>query len=111
MDDFDIIAILGTGAYGKVVLVRKLSGVDADCLYAIKILKKAAILTKQKTTEHTKCERVIMERVNGLPFLSNMQYAFQNPAKLYFVMEYAQGGELFTHLYKKEKFDLETTRF
>ena len=46
-------------AYGKVFLVRKLSGADQNKLYAMKVLKKATIVQKTKTTEHTKTERQV----------------------------------------------------
>ena len=38
-----MISVLGKGAYGKVILVRKKSGDDAGALYAMKILKKQEI--------------------------------------------------------------------
>ena len=41
-------------AYGKVFLARKRSGADRGQLYAMKVLKKATIVQKRKTTEHTK---------------------------------------------------------
>uniref|UniRef100_A0A673A1Z8 Ribosomal protein S6 kinase, polypeptide 4 n=1 Tax=Sphaeramia orbicularis TaxID=375764 RepID=A0A673A1Z8_9TELE len=57
MENFELLKVLGTGAYGKVFLVRKNSGHDAGQLYAMKVLKKAAIVQKAKTTEHTRTER------------------------------------------------------
>ena len=44
MKDFDLLKVLGTGAYGKVFLARKRSGVDAGNLFAMKVLKKATIV-------------------------------------------------------------------
>lgn len=46
-------------AYGKVFLVRKICGHDVGTLYAMKVLKKATIATKPKTTEHTMTERQV----------------------------------------------------
>lgn len=48
MDDFKLLKVLGTGAYGKVFLVRKLGGVDQNRLYAMKVLKKSTICQKKK---------------------------------------------------------------
>lgn len=48
-------------AYGKVFLVRKVHGHDCGRLYAMKVLKKASIVTKPKTTEHTITERQVCE--------------------------------------------------
>jgi len=104
MKDFDLLKVLGTGAYGKVFLVRKIRGPDRGHLYAMKILKKANIVQKKKTTEHTKTERQVLETIRQSPFLVTMHYAFQTSAKLHLVLDYVSGGELFTHLYQREKF-------
>ena len=47
-------------AYGKVFLVKKVHGHDVGCLYAMKVLKKAAIVHKPKTAEHTITERQVI---------------------------------------------------
>jgi len=104
MKDFDLLKVLGTGAYGKVFLVRKIRGPDRGHLYAMKVLKKANIVQKKKTTEHTRTERQVLETIRQSPFLVTMHYAFQTPAKLHLVLDYVSGGELFTHLYQREKF-------
>ncbi|KAK3861316.1 hypothetical protein Pcinc_032696 [Petrolisthes cinctipes] len=91
-------------AYGKVFLVRKVSGKDAGKLYAMKVLKKATIVQKKKTTEHTKTERQVLEAVRQSPFLVTLHYAFQTDAKLHLILDYVSGGELFTHLYQRERF-------
>ncbi|GAB6020087.1 Chromosomal serine/threonine-protein kinase jil-1 [Chamberlinius hualienensis] len=102
--NFELLKVLGTGAYGKVFLVRKLSGKDHGKLYAMKVLKKATIVQKRKTTEHTKTERQVLEAVRQSPFLVTLHYAFQTDAKLHLILDYVNGGELFTHLYQREKF-------
>lgn len=73
-------------AYGKVFLVRKISGRDAGKLYAMKVLKKATIVQKKKTTEHTKTERQVLEAVRQSPFLVTLHYAFQTDAKLHLIL-------------------------
>ncbi|KAK3537232.1 hypothetical protein QTP70_003603 [Hemibagrus guttatus] len=57
IENFELLKVLGTGAYGKVFLVRKVSGHDSGKLYAMKVLKKATIVQKAKTAEHTRTER------------------------------------------------------
>ncbi|CRL03025.1 CLUMA_CG016465, isoform A [Clunio marinus] len=103
-DDFKILKLLGTGAYGRVYLVKKRNGVDKDAFYAMKVLEKVKVTAKKKTTEHTRTEREVLEKVVDCPFLAKMYYAFQTDTKLYLVLEFYQGGELFTHLYKSEHF-------
>uniref|UniRef100_A0A4W5MLZ5 Protein kinase domain-containing protein n=1 Tax=Hucho hucho TaxID=62062 RepID=A0A4W5MLZ5_9TELE len=61
IENFELLKVLGTGAYGKVFLVRKVSGHDAGQLYAMKVLKKATIVQKAKTAEHTRTERQVLE--------------------------------------------------
>lgn len=104
MQNFELLKVLGTGAYGKVFLVRKNSGQDCGKLYAMKVLKKATIVQKKKTTEHTKTERQVLEAVRQSPFLVTLHYAFQTDAKLHLILDYVSGGELFTHLYQRERF-------
>lgn len=73
-------------AYGKVFLVRKRTGADAGRLYAMKVLQKASIVQKKKTTEHTKTERQVLEAVRDSPFLVTLHYAFQTDAKLHLIL-------------------------
>lgn len=89
----------------------------------MKVLKKAAILQKAKTAEHIKTERQVLESIRQIPFLVSLYYAFQSDAKLHLVMglctivcfpwsfsmlilcsDYVSGGELFTHLNKRQYF-------
>lgn len=102
---FDLLKVLGTGAYGKVFLVRKRCGIDEGKLYAMKVLKKASIVQKLKTAEHTRTERQVLEAVRECPFLVTLHYAFQTDAKLHLILDYVAGGELFTHLYQREHFN------
>uniref|UniRef100_A0A8D8Y790 non-specific serine/threonine protein kinase n=1 Tax=Cacopsylla melanoneura TaxID=428564 RepID=A0A8D8Y790_9HEMI len=110
MSCFDLLRVLGTGAYGKVFLVRKKGGVDNGRLYAMKVLKKATIVQKKKTTEHTKTERQVLEAVRQSPFLVTLHYAFQTDAKLHLILDYVSGGELFTHLYQRNNFKEDEVR-
>lgn len=109
--NFKIHKLLGTGAYGKVFSVEKLDGIDKGQMYAMKVLEKQKVTQKKKTTEHTRTEREVLERVIDCPFLVTMYYSFQTAEKLYLIMEFVQGGELFSHLYKSEHFTEDQTRF
>ncbi|XP_063804664.1 ribosomal protein S6 kinase alpha-5 isoform X2 [Pseudophryne corroboree] len=104
IENFELLKVLGTGAYGKVFLVRKISGHDAGKLYAMKVLKKATIVQKAKTAEHTRTERQVLEHIRQSPFLVTLHYAFQTDTKLHLILDYINGGELFTHLSQRENF-------
>eukprot|EP00808_Paulinella_micropora_P026295 g81447.t1 len=108
LDDFEFLKVLGRGGFGKVMLVRKKTGKDADQVYAMKILKKAAIIARNQV-EHTQAERKILESLQH-PFLMRLCYAFQSKQKLYFVLDYYTGGELFFHLKKKRRFPEQTAK-
>ncbi|XP_078418143.1 ribosomal protein S6 kinase alpha-5 isoform X3 [Cetorhinus maximus] len=104
IENFELLKVLGTGAYGKVFLVRKISGHDTGKLFAMKVLKKATIVQKAKTAEHTRTERQVLEHIRQSPFLVTLHYAFQTDTKLHLILDYVNGGELFTHLSQRERF-------
>jgi len=105
--DFEIIATLGEGSYGKVALVRKKG--DGK-LYAMKVLNKADLRAKGEV-EHTKAERNILASMTGIPFTVDLYYAFQSSQSLYLVLDFMQGGELFFHLRRQKRFPEAIVRF
>eukprot|EP00127_Corallochytrium_limacisporum_P005290 Clim_evm21s202 gene=Clim_evmTU21s202 len=108
--DFDLLKVLGEGGYGKVFLVRKNGGADCGKLFAMKVLKKATLVRKRKDTEHTKAERSVLQAVRH-PFIVNLSYAFQTQGKLYLLLDYLNGGELFMQLEKVGVFMEPTAAF
>ncbi|KAL2854363.1 kinase-like domain-containing protein [Aspergillus pseudoustus] len=107
-DDFEPLLCLGKGSFGTVLLVRH---APTGKLYAQKQFKKASITVHKKLVEQTKTERMILESVNRHPFVVKLFYAFQDHEKLYLILEYAQGGELFTHLAMERMFDEDSAAF
>ncbi|XP_077918933.1 RAC-beta serine/threonine-protein kinase isoform X3 [Halichoerus grypus] len=106
MNDFDYLKLLGKGTFGKVILVReKASG----RYYAMKILRKEVIIAKDEVA-HTVTESRVLQNTRH-PFLTALKYAFQTHDRLCFVMEYANGGELFFHLSRERVFTEERARF
>lgn len=75
----------------------------------MKVLKKSHIM-KQKQVEHTMTERKILEKINH-PFIVKMKYSFQNEKKLFLVLDYCPGGELFFYLSKIGRFKEKSTQF
>ena len=72
------------------------------------IKKEDVILTKQQAK--AEAERKILEKIRH-PFIVRLHYAFQTPQRLYYVMDFLNGGELFTHLRKEGKFSEERAKF
>mmetsp|Transcript_31020 Transcript_31020/g.35337 ORF Transcript_31020/g.35337 Transcript_31020/m.35337 type:complete len:459 (+) Transcript_31020:632-2008(+) len=105
-EDFNLIKVIGRGSFGKVMLVEKK---DSRSVYAMKTLRKDQLIDKEQI-EHTKTEKQILESVQH-PFLVSLEYAFQTPEKICFVMEYMRGGELFQHLKTSRKFTEDRAKF
>jgi len=104
-DDFELISVIGKGSYGKVFQVRYKGNTQQPGdgqLYAMKVLKKDQLL-KRRQVLNTQAERRILEQMDH-PFLVSLRYAFQTPEKLYMVMDWFSGGELFFHLKKLGRF-------
>jgi serum/glucocorticoid-regulated kinase 2 len=89
--------------------VQKQDGRDRGQLFAMKILKKIH-LVKRRQIERTRTERNVLSVVNH-PFIMKLHYAFQSPDKLYFVLDYCPGGELFFHLSRFRRFPERVARF
>ncbi|OCT46973.1 Ribosomal protein S6 kinase beta-1 [Cladophialophora carrionii] len=106
--DFTPIRCLGDGAFGTVLLVRQNA---TGRLFAQKQLTKAFLKVHKKRIESTMSERTILELVNRHPFIVNLYYAFQDHEKLYLILEYASGGELFRHLELEKFFSEEVAAF
>ncbi|XP_061033688.1 ribosomal protein S6 kinase alpha-6 isoform X3 [Eubalaena glacialis] len=105
---FELLKVLGQGSFGKVFLVRKKTGPDAGQLYAMKVLKKASLKVRDRV--RTKMERDILVEVNH-PFIVKLHYAFQTEGKLYLILDFLRGGDVFTRLSKEVLFTEEDVKF
>ncbi|XP_056104955.1 ribosomal protein S6 kinase alpha-3 isoform X1 [Rhinichthys klamathensis goyatoka] len=105
---FELRKVLGQGSFGKVFLVKKTTGPDAGQLYAMKVLKKATLKVRDRV--RTKMERDILVEVNH-PFIVKLHYAFQTEGKLYLILDFLRGGDLFTRLSKEVMFTEEDVKF
>ncbi|KAM3141388.1 hypothetical protein pb186bvf_006506 [Paramecium bursaria] len=106
LQDFEFIKVLGRGSFGKVVLIRKK---DSQELYAVKILRKS-LLTSQKSKQNALQEKRILQKINS-DFVVKLHFAFQSSTRLYMVLDFMIGGELFLHLRLKQRFNEQTTQF
>jgi len=104
-DDFEIMALIGKGSFGKVFQVKKK---DTGKIFAMKVLRKDTIIERNQVA-HTKAERSILEKIQH-PFIVNLDFAFQTPDKLYMILDFINGGELFFHLKKEGRFSEERVR-
>ncbi|XP_058108208.1 probable serine/threonine protein kinase IREH1 isoform X2 [Magnolia sinica] len=93
IDDFEIIKPISRGAFGRVFLAKKRTTGD---LFAIKVLKKADMIRKN-AVESILAERNILISVRN-PFVVRFFYSFTCQENLYLVMEYLNGGDLYSLL-------------
>ncbi|KAF2653262.1 serine/threonine-protein kinase-like protein psk1 [Lophiostoma macrostomum CBS 122681] len=107
-EDFEPLTCLGKGSFGTVLLVKQRA---TGRLYAQKQFRKASLTVHKRLVEQTKTERAILESVSRHPFVVKLFYAFQDHEKLYLILEYAQGGELFHHLATERMFSEDTAAF
>uniref|UniRef100_A0AAX7U1I9 Serum/glucocorticoid regulated kinase family member 3 n=1 Tax=Astatotilapia calliptera TaxID=8154 RepID=A0AAX7U1I9_ASTCA len=105
--DFDFLKVIGKGSFGKVFLAKRKH--DGK-FYAIKILQKKIILNR-KEQKHIMAERNVLLKNVKHPFLVGLHYSFQTKDKLYFVLDFINGGELFFHLQRERTFPEPRAKF
>ncbi|CAF0790697.1 unnamed protein product [Didymodactylos carnosus] len=105
-DDFDRIRTIGTGSFGRVLLVVRRS---ANEKLALKVLDKQVVV-KMKQVDHTLSEKRILQALS-CPFIVNLICSFKDNSYLYLGLEYAPGGEMFTHLRAVGRYTEDMTKF
>ncbi|TPX42403.1 hypothetical protein SeLEV6574_g05627 [Synchytrium endobioticum] len=106
LTEFNVDRTLGTGSFGRVHMVKLNT---TGKYYAMKVLRKVDVV-RMKQVEHTVSEKTILEQLD-FPFLVSLLGTFQDCQNLYMVMEYVQGGELFSYLRRCGRFPNNVARF
>ncbi|KAK4696880.1 serum/glucocorticoid-regulated kinase 2, partial [Lecanoromycetidae sp. Uapishka_2] len=106
IEDFELLKVVGKGSFGKVMQVMKR---DTHRIYALKTIRKAHIISRSEVA-HTLAERSVLAQINN-PFIVPLKFSFQSPEKLYLVLAFVNGGELFHHLQREQRFDVNRARF
>jgi len=109
-EDFIIRKVIGQGSFGKVLMVSKKDVVGGNNkVFAMKVLNKSTIIARNEV-DHTRSEKSILMKLEH-PFLVKLHFSFQTSDKLFFVMDYINGGELFFHLQRDKRFSEDRVKF
>ncbi|KAL6503802.1 Serine/threonine-protein kinase AtPK2/AtPK19 [Orobanche gracilis] len=99
LEDFEVLKLVGQGAFGKVYQVRKTGSSE---IFAMKVMRKDKIMEKNHA-EYMKAERDILTKISH-PYIVQLRYSFQTKYRLYLVLDFVNGGHLFFQLYHQGLF-------
>eukprot|EP00921_Rhytidocystis_pertsovi_P004602 GHVQ01007980.1.p1 GENE.GHVQ01007980.1~~GHVQ01007980.1.p1 ORF type:complete len:1113 (+),score=175.81 GHVQ01007980.1:419-3757(+) len=108
-DHFELKATVGTGTFGRVRLCKMKDSRYSDIPLALKILSKSEVM-RLKQVDHVKSEKKILMRIEH-PFIVSLIASFQDERRLFMLMEYVNGGELFSYLRKQGNLPPSTAQF
>ncbi|XP_074040935.1 atypical protein kinase C [Leptinotarsa decemlineata] len=107
LDDFELIRVIGRGSYAKVLMVELK---EVRQIYAMKVIKKA-LVKEGGNINWIRTEKHVFETVSNHPFLVGLHSCFQTPSRLFFVIEFVQGGDLTSHMQRERRLPEKHARF
>ncbi|XP_077863770.1 protein kinase C iota type-like [Saccoglossus kowalevskii] len=105
--DFDLIRVIGRGSYAKVLMVELKK---TKRIYAMKVIKKE-LVTDDEDIDWVQTEKHVFETASNHPFLVGLHSCFQTPSRLFFVIEFVNGGDLMFHMQRQRRLPEEHARF
>mmetsp|Transcript_6937 Transcript_6937/g.11142 ORF Transcript_6937/g.11142 Transcript_6937/m.11142 type:complete len:290 (-) Transcript_6937:259-1128(-) len=105
-EDMRLVRLIGRGTFGKVYLVQNIRNKK---YHAMKSIRKDFVIDNN-SLQSLEIEKLILLQVDH-PFVISLEYVFTKQARIYFVMDFMQGGEIFTHLTNQKRFSESLTKF
>nr|VZH91152.1 unnamed protein product [Spirometra erinaceieuropaei] len=94
LSHFKLLKVIGRGSYAKVFQVEY---IPTGKVYAMKVIKKE-IITDEEDIDWVQTEKHVFECATNHPFLVGLHSCFQTPSRLFFVIEFVNGGDLMYHM-------------
>lgn len=107
VNDFDFIRVIGRGSYAKVMMVRLK---ETDRIYAMKVIKKE-LVNDDEDIDWVQTEKHVFEIASNHPFLVGLHSCFQTRSRLFFVIEFVNGGDLMFHMQRMRRLEESHARF
>ncbi|PAA82223.1 hypothetical protein BOX15_Mlig009922g1 [Macrostomum lignano] len=105
--DFALLRVIGRGSYAKVLQVEHK---QTRRIYAMKVIKKE-LVTDEEDIEWVQTEKHVFEQATNHPFLVGLHSCFQTDSRLFFVIEFVNGGDLMFHMQRYRKLSEDSARF
>ncbi|XP_078615158.1 protein kinase C iota type-like isoform X10 [Branchiostoma floridae x Branchiostoma japonicum] len=107
LDEFDLLRVIGRGSYAKVLMVRLRK---TQRIYAMKVVKKE-LVNDDEDIDWVQTEKHVFETASNHPFLVGLHSCFQTESRLFFVIEFVNGGDLMFHMQRQRKLPEDHARF
>ncbi|XP_066297520.1 protein kinase C iota type-like isoform X13 [Branchiostoma lanceolatum] len=107
LDEFDLMRVIGRGSYAKVLMVRLRK---TQRIYAMKVVKKE-LVNDDEDIDWVQTEKHVFETASNHPFLVGLHSCFQTESRLFFVIEFVNGGDLMFHMQRQRKLPEDHARF
>ncbi|CAH8650494.1 unnamed protein product [Heterobilharzia americana] len=107
LHDFTLLKVIGRGSYAKVFQVEHK---PTNRIYAMKVIKKETILDEEDI-DWVQTEKHVFECATNHPFLVGLHSCFQTRSRLFFVIEFVNGGDLMFYMQRNLRLAEDYARF
>lgn len=107
LEDFQLVRVIGRGSYAKVFVVEQKR---TKRIYAMKVIKKE-LVNDDEDIDWVQTEKHVFEVASNHPFLVGLHSCFQTPSRLFFIIEFVNGGDLMFHMQRQRRLPEEHARF